>query len=231
MRHSSVPPKIDYSAKPNVSRTATRHASCPRMAAVCAFGAAIARAPTQSIPCEARAVPPKSATMECPVLSVRPFCPEEWATYRDLRLRALTDAPQAFGSTSERESALPEQYWADRVATATDSALQFLLLAELQAEPVGLALGFIDPAEPELAHLYQMWVAPHARSHGCGTGLLQAVSTWARGTTARALTLCVTCGNSSARRLYERAGFTPYRTQEPLRPGSTELVQPMILTL
>lgn len=28
----------------------------------------------------------------------------EWRVYRDLRLRALSESPDAFGSTSERES-------------------------------------------------------------------------------------------------------------------------------
>ncbi len=169
--------------------------------------------------------------MEPRMVSVRPFRAEEWASYRDLRLRALGDAPGAFGSTFEGESARPEQTWVERLAAATESELQFPLVAELQGEPVGLALGFIDPAEPEIANLFQMWVAPHARGRGCGSALLQAISTWARSTTARSLMLWVTCGNSSARRLYERAGFTPHGDPEPLRPGSTTLAQPMILTL
>lgn len=169
--------------------------------------------------------------MDPQVLSVRRFRAEEWVAYRDLRLRALTDAPDAFGSTFERESAWPEQHWADRLSTATDSQLQLLLVAEIGAEPVGLVLGFIDPTEPEIAHVYQMWVAPHARGRGCGTELLRTVLAWVRSTSARSLTLCVTCGSSSARRLYERAGFTPLGDPEPLRPGSTALVQPMILTL
>jgi GNAT superfamily N-acetyltransferase len=109
--------------------------------------------------------------------------------------------------------------------------LQLLLVAEVGAEPVGLVFGCIDPAEPEIAHVYQMWVAPHARGRGCGTVLLRTVLAWVRGTGARSVTLGVTCGNSSARRLYERAGFKPLPDLEPLRPGSTELVQPMILTL
>ena len=169
--------------------------------------------------------------MDQRALSVRRFRAEEWVAYRDLRLRALTDAPDAFGSTFERESSWPEQHWADRLSTASDSRLQLLLVAEIGGEPVGLVLGFIDPAEPETAHVYQMWVAPHARERGCGTVLLRTVLAWVRGTNARVLTLGVTCGNSSGRRLYERAGFTPLGDPKPLRPGSTAFVQPMILTL
>jgi len=181
--------------------------------------------------CETRRLSPKSGALEPPEISVRPFRREEWASYRELRLRALADAPDAFGSTFERESAWPDQHWVERLATATDSKLQFPLVAELQGEPVGLALGFIDSAEPELAHVFQMWVAPHARGRGCGTALLQALSEWALSTTAKAMTLCVTCGNGSAQRLYAHADFKPNGDPEPLRPGSTVLVQPMLRQL
>src|SRR5690606_16572139 len=111
--------------------------------------------------------------MDPQVCSIRRFRAEEWAAYRNLRLRSLIDAPDAFGSTLERESAWPERHWADRVSTAADSQTRLLLVAEIGMDPLGLVSGFIDPAEPEIAHVFQMWVAPHARGCGCGSMLLQ----------------------------------------------------------
>jgi len=46
------------------------------------------------------------------------FAPHEWRIYRDLRLRALADSPDAFGSTFERERDRPDAEWADRLARA-----------------------------------------------------------------------------------------------------------------
>lgn len=76
-----------------------------------------------------------------------------------------------------------------------------------------------------------MWVAPGHRGLGAGRMLLEAVIAWAKAQNASYLDLGVTCGDRPARRLYERAGFKPKGKPQPLRPGSTLLVQPMRLAL
>ena len=165
------------------------------------------------------------------MISVRRLCADEWREYRELRLRALADAPEAFGSTFEAERAKPDEHWETRLAAAATSPFQLLLIAELGTEFVGLVMGWIDPEVPETAHVYQLWVAPEARGRGSATQLLDTVLAWARDTPARTAILSVTCGNGAARRLYERAGFTPVGDPEPLRPGSSIQVQPMTLKL
>jgi ribosomal protein S18 acetylase RimI-like enzyme len=162
-------------------------------------------------------------------VSIRRFRADEWSTYRELRLRALADSPDAFGSTLELEEGKPNEHWSERVAFAANSESQMLLVAEVGKERVGLALGAIVPAEPEIAHVFQMWVAPEARRRGCARALLDALLVWARGTNAKAMVLRVTCGDTPARRLYERAGFTTHGDPEPLRSGSPLCVQPMTL--
>jgi ribosomal protein S18 acetylase RimI-like enzyme len=61
--------------------------------------------------------------------------------------------------------------------------------------------------------------------------LLDAVIAWARARNASSLNLGVTCGDSPARRLYERAGFKPTGEPQPLRPGSKLSAQSMRLAL
>jgi ribosomal protein S18 acetylase RimI-like enzyme len=165
------------------------------------------------------------------MFSVRRLRAGEWQAYRDLRLRALRDSPDAFGSTLEIEQAKPDAYWVERLSSAATSPSQLPLVAEAGADFVGLAWGWIDPSKPHATHLFQMWVAPQARSRGCGSALVGAVVAWAREANAKSVALRVTCGDRAARRLYERAGFEPVGDPEPLRPGSTALAQPMILDL
>ncbi|MBX7232796.1 MAG: GNAT family N-acetyltransferase [Caldilineales bacterium] len=163
--------------------------------------------------------------------AVRPFAPHEWSIYRELRLRALADAPDAFGSTLAAEQERADEDWAGRLAAADESGRDLPLVAEMDGEPVGLGWGRIEADHLGVAHLYQMWVAPGSRNLGVGRMLLEAVIAWAKEKNARYLDLGVTYRESSAMRLYRRAGFEPAGDPEPLRPGSKWLFLPMRLDL
>jgi GNAT superfamily N-acetyltransferase len=163
--------------------------------------------------------------------SIRTVAAGEWRLYRDLRLRALADSPDAFGSTLMEEAGRSDAEWARHLASSADARASLLLVAEIRSQLVGLAWGRIDTANPEMAALYQMWVAPLHRGRGVGERLLGAVVAWAMAQDAAWLDLGVTCGDSPARRLYERAGFKPIGEPGPLRPGSPLLAQRMRLVL
>ena len=162
---------------------------------------------------------------------VRRFSAEEWRVYRDLRLRALADSPDAFGSTLAEETNRLDAEWARRLASGVESETNLPILAEAQGEAIGLAWGRIDTSNLDVAFLYQMWVAPTHRRLGAGRMLLRAVIAWVRERNASVLDLGVTCGDSPARRLYQRAGFKPMGAPQALRPGSTLLAQWMRLEL
>jgi GNAT superfamily N-acetyltransferase len=152
----------------------------------------------------------------------------EWPIYRDLRLRALADSPDAFGSTLALEQGHADDHWAQRLAAVCDDApWNLAVLALANDAPAGLAWGRIEPAQRLRADLYQMWVAPAARRSGAGGALLAAVIAWAQSRGVAELYLGVTCGDTPARRLYERAGFAPHGAIEPLREGATVYAQPM----
>lgn len=168
--------------------------------------------------------------MTVPIL-VRRFRADEWRTYRDLRLRALADSPEAFSRTLAEEATRPDEEWSSRLATSAASPSDFAALAERDARPVGLVYGRVDPDAPEHAHLYSMWVDPTARRAGVGGLLVDAVVRWARAARARALVLQVTEGNTAARRLYERAGFARTDELAPLREGSPLQVRTLRLAL
>lgn len=162
-----------------------------------------------------------------PEITIRRVDASEWSEYRDLRLRALNDSPDAFATTFADARARSDAEWRSRLANA-EPARDLPLVAEIAGEFVGMAWAHVDRGS-DVAHLYQMWVAPECRGHGIGRQLLCAAVDWVKSRGFRRFALGVTCGDSPARRLYESAGFAAVGAPEPLRPSSPLAVQTMVL--
>lgn len=159
------------------------------------------------------------------LITVRRIEPSDWRAYRDLRLRALQEAPDAFGSTYTLERGRPDALWASRLSDAVSSDRDAPLFALDGDRICGLAWCKLDAQDPATAHLFQMWVAPESRGHGAGGVLLKAALDWARHVGARRVRLGVTVGDSPATRLYARHGFVEVGEPEPLREGSPLMAQ------
>jgi len=128
--------------------------------------------------------------------------PEDWQAWRELRLRALAEAPYAFSSTLADWEAAPEARWRDRLAVADSRS--FLALAGGRA--VGMASG-IPGDEQGTVELVSMYVAPEGRSLGVADALVHDVEAWALEVGAARLCLGVRATNDRARRVYERHGL------------------------
>lgn len=161
-------------------------------------------------------------------ISIRTFASSEWQTYRTLRLQALKDAPDAFGTTYEESVGRPDQYWITRLhdlSPATDLPLR----VDCEGRPGGLAWGQIDPSQLDTAQVFQMWVAPEFRGRGIGRLLLMEIIEWARSQGVGFVKLGVIIGNAAATDLYRSAGFEPIGEPVPIRPNRDLLVQDMQL--
>lgn len=120
---------------------------------------------------------------------------------RNLRVQALTDAPEAFGSTLERERARTIEDWRKWMAPG----VTFILLAPDEAR--GLVAGVCDPVDDSVVHLMAMWVHPAVRATGGADLLIEAVKKWAAEVGATEVRLNVVETNARAKRCYERNGF------------------------
>jgi GNAT superfamily N-acetyltransferase len=152
---------------------------------------------------------------------VRQVDQEDWQVLRDIRLAALLDAPDAFASTYAEQATFTETDWRDR---ASDTPKFLAYVPEVSSsEPAGLAGGYQEA--PGVIDLISMWVRPRARGHGVGEALVAAVADWGKSIDARTYHLWVTESNSSARRLYERCGFTATgeRQSLPSNPALDEI--------
>jgi len=146
---------------------------------------------------------------------------DDWAVFRELRLRSLLDSPEAFGSTYGTESSQTEHAWRDWAAGRWRGGNTAVFAGRADdGTPVGTATGAEYDAEPGVAHLYAMWVAPAARGAGVGRGRLDAVADWAHARGCDRLVLAVTESNETARRVYEACGFVDTGERQVLREGS-----------
>lgn len=168
--------------------------------------------------------------MQEPV-NIRRFEPHEWDIYMALRLRALADSPNAFGSTFELEQQRTLEEWQSRLCAGVESPTDLPLLALCNQSLAGLAWVKIQRIDPVHASLFQMWIAPEFRGRGMGTQLLQSAIFWARAQKVAVLHLGVTVGDTPATRLYSAAGFRLDGAVQPIREGSSVLAQPMCLHL
>jgi len=140
----------------------------------------------------------------------------EAGRFRELRLRALQDSPDAFGSWYEREAELAPESW-ERFAGGSERAqTEIVFVAEEDDAWLGMAGGYLREAAPDVAGLWGMWVAPDARRRMLASHLADAVAAWARARKALTLELSVTDRSEAAAALYERLGFVPTGETEPL---------------
>ncbi|WP_139983730.1 GNAT family N-acetyltransferase [Nocardioides litoris] len=125
--------------------------------------------------------------------------PDDWETFREVRLRSLAEAPAAFGSRYADWVDAPEERWRQRL---TDVPLT--LVARAEGRVVGVVSG--TRAEDGWAELISLWVDPALRGTGVVTDLVEAVVAWGA-EQGRSTYLMVRADNARARAAYERAGF------------------------
>jgi GNAT superfamily N-acetyltransferase len=131
---------------------------------------------------------------------------DDWKTLREIRLRALLDAPEAFYSTYEDALALDEDAWRARLSTPG----RVSLLAESDGRAVGMIGGGPasgDERDPEAAMMVSMWVEPESRGTGVADALTTALADWAREQGHPRLLLWVYDAAPRAAAFYRRAGF------------------------
>lgn len=133
-------------------------------------------------------------------MELRVLSPDDWELWREVRLQALADAPEAFGSTLGEWETADQERWQQRLSVAP-----FNVVAIVDDVAVGQASGtHVDEGRVELI---SMWVAPSARGSCVADALVTAVKGYARQSGARLVRLSVRRLNARAISLYERTGF------------------------
>ena len=144
-------------------------------------------------------------------MNIRQLASHDAPVYQPLRLRALREHPEAFGSSLEDEQPLPLEQVSRQLDDISGNSVSFG--AWLDGQLVGIVSLFRSPRlkTRHKALLGGMYVAPEVRGNRIGKALLEHTLSHARTMDGlEDVTLAVTVGNNSARRLYLGAGFVPY---------------------
>ncbi|MGH3311878.1 MAG: GNAT family N-acetyltransferase [Streptomyces sp.] len=138
------------------------------------------------------------------MIELRVLTPDDWASWRTLRLAALAEAPYAFKSplAEWQGEGDREERW--RALLSINGSRNFLAL--LGGRPAGMARG-VPASQKDVVHLNSMWVGEHARGRGAGDLLVTAVEEYALGRLATTLRLTVAPANTHAIALYRRHGL------------------------
>jgi GNAT superfamily N-acetyltransferase len=131
---------------------------------------------------------------------------------RTIRLRALRDAPDAFGSTAAEEAARPPESWKEQLSAFPT------FVAVIERRDVGLARFDPDEECSETGWLDSMWVSPEVRGTGIGGALIDAVIDFATSAGYARLELDVGDYNTSAIALYVTKGFKVTGETSSLEP-------------
>ena len=151
--------------------------------------------------------------------TLRTLSPDEWPTWRDIRLRALADTPDTFGSTLDLERTFGETEWRARLASPSVVVLD-------DGAPVACGAAFRN--RPGWAAVVAMWVEPGHRGRGLSRRVLDALVTWARAE-GLDVEIGVNQANPGARAAYLSYGFVPTGECYPLREGSDQRCDTLVL--
>lgn len=158
------------------------------------------------------------------MLHVRRIQHDEGSVYREIRLRALRDAPDAFTTTYAQAIERTAGSWdetADGAAHGLERAIFFILA---DGNPHGLAALYRHPEEVDVGELLQVWVAPELRGSGAADALLNSLFGWGTQEAGFSRVIAeVKANNKRALGFYRRYGFSDRPEVQASDPDETVL--------
>ncbi|MFC5493995.1 GNAT family N-acetyltransferase [Nocardioides caricicola] len=140
--------------------------------------------------------------------------PDDWQRLRDVRLAALAESPEMFGSNLAKEEAFDEAEWRGRAARPAT------FLASRDGVDVGMA-GVYEFDDGWSVN--GMWITPAARGTGVVEALIRACESLVEAAGATTIGLGVMEDNPRGRQAYARLGYELTGARELIRDGRDEL--------
>lgn len=164
------------------------------------------------------------------MLEIKPILPEDWPVLKDVRLRALADAPEAFGTTLAQAQAYSDFEWQARARRFSEPPAATGCIAYLDGVPSGMACAYGSEG-PQAAGMTSFWVAPEAQGQGIADALVTLIAKWATAQGFAVLEAGVVEDNHWAVAFYKRVGFVETGQSEPFRGDPSKRIIGMSIQL
>lgn len=143
--------------------------------------------------------------------------PDQWEKWRDARLAALQNDPQAFGANFEVENQRTAEVWQEKLARPD----QYLGAVECNNAFVAIAGAY--KSDSEKWNIISVYTAPEFRGKGLSKKVLIQVIDGLRSRGAKTISLAVNTQQHAAISLYEKLGFEIIGTEKDQPMGNGEL--------
>jgi len=147
-----------------------------------------------------------------PDITVRVLSEDEWQQYKEFRLRALQESPDAFAADHAVEKDYDEDTWRARMRRSQR------LLATVDGEPQGIvSLRADDEIFENAAEVFGLWVSPELRGTGVAAQLVQRSAEAASDAGWTRLIYWVGTDNGRAVAFASSYGFRPTEYRRPMK--------------
>ena len=128
------------------------------------------------------------------------------ALFREIRLRALKDSPDAYGSTYDAAVERDMYSWEQQLLTTTAGDERNTQFVFKDDDCIGIAALYREPSALS-GDIIMMWVDPMYRGSCAASSLVENLIDWAKGSGFFTVSLNVTDTNTRAIKFYENKGF------------------------
>jgi GNAT superfamily N-acetyltransferase len=163
--------------------------------------------------------------MDDATITIRRSDRGDWRALKAIRLEALVDTPDAYGSTWKENSTWSDAQWKN----AASNRLYYLAFRDDIV--VGMVSGGLNDMHPGTRWLYGMYVTPSDRGTGTADELVATVCAWVRSEGFGEVYLHVTSTVARARAFYTRLGFRPTGERFAMDRDRALTLETMVLDL
>ena len=152
-------------------------------------------------------------------IHIRGLRHDEWQNLLKIRLEAITNHPNYFGSTPEKTLKITQSEWHDRINSNHSRIFGLFDDNDL----IGITGIVKHNAKPGHAIMIMSYIKPNYRKQGLSELLYQARIDWAKSQDdIHTLEIGHRHGNESSRRANQKAGFTFTHKEEQEWPNGTK---------